>query len=93
MSWAAVSYIPLIGGGAWAFYATGHWHGTTGALLASSGVMVGLAVSSALFFPVLSELGPKRRLIGMSISRYTAVSISLALGIAGALAVAALSQN
>ena len=33
------------------------------------------------------------RLIGMSISRYTAVSISLALGIAGALAIAALSQN
>ncbi len=93
MSWAAVSYIPLIGCVAWAFYATGHWHGTTGGLLASSGVMVGLAGSSALFFPVLSELGPNRRLLGMSISRYTAVSISLALGIAVALAVAALSQS
>jgi hypothetical protein len=93
MSWAAVSYVPLIAAGAWAFYAASHWHGTKGALLASSGVMVGLAVSSALFFPVLSELGPNRRLIGMSISRYTAVSISLALGIAGALAVAALSQG
>lgn len=56
-----------------------------------SGVMVGVAASSALFFPVLKVLSPKRRLMGMSLARYTYVSILLAIAIAAVLAIAAVA--
>jgi hypothetical protein len=51
--------------------------------------MICLAASSALFFPTLDVLSPTRRLMGMSLSRYTLVSCLLAIALAVALAIAA----
>jgi hypothetical protein len=87
--WTSISYIPLLGGLAWAFFATRHWAGSRGVFLSVSGVMIGVAASSALFFPVLRLVNPKLRLMGMSVAGYTYVSISLAIAIAAVLAVAA----
>ena len=90
-SWSAISYIPLVAGIAWAWFATRHWAGSRGVFLAVSGVMVGVAASSALFLPVLKVLSPKRRLMGMSLAGYTSFSILVAIGIAVVLAIVAVA--
>lgn len=86
--WSAISYIPLVAGIAWALFAMRHWAGSRGVFLGASGVMVGVAASSAIFFPVLKGLSPKLRLMGISLARYTQVSIVLAIAIAVVLAIA-----
>ena len=87
----AISYVPLLAGGAWAFFATGHWPRPKGSLLGASGLLIGIAASSALFLPVLLALIPSRRLLGMSIGRYTYVGILVTVVLAAALAVWALA--
>jgi hypothetical protein len=87
--WLPISYIPLLAGIAWAFFATGHWAGTRGVFLAVSGLMVGVAASSALTFPFIRAVSPNRQLMRMSLARYTYVSISIAIAVAVVLAVAA----
>jgi len=89
--WVPISYVPLVGGLAWAFFAAGHWTGTRAVFLAVSGVMIGVAASSALYLPVLRVTSPNRRLLGMSLTRYSYISIVLALAIAAVLAVAAIA--
>ena len=89
--WTLISYVSLLAGIAWAFFAANHWAGSRGVFLAVRGVMVGVAASSALFFPVLKLRAPNRRLMGMSISRYTQVTVVLAAAIAAVLIVAALA--
>jgi len=59
--------------------------------LAVSGVMVGVAASSALFFPVVRATSPTRLLLGMSVAGYTWLSIWLALGLAAIFAVVGLA--
>jgi hypothetical protein len=54
-----------------------------------SGLMIGVAASSALFLPFLRSTAGTRRLMGMSVEKYTYVSTSLAIGIAAVLGVAA----
>ena len=56
-----------------------------------SGAMVGVAASSALFFPVVRVLGPNRLVLGLSLAKHTYVSIALALAIAAVCAVAAIA--
>jgi hypothetical protein len=91
LRWVPISYLPLFGGIAWWLFATDHWAGMRGLFLASSGLMICLAASSALFFPTLDVLSPNRRLLGMSLSRYTLVSCLLAIAIAIALSIAAIA--
>jgi hypothetical protein len=87
--WSALSYIPVVAGIAWFSFAWHQWSGR-GQLLAVSGLMIGLAASSALFLPVLRRLvPPTRRMLGMSVSTYTYLSISAAIAIAAVLAVVA----
>jgi hypothetical protein len=50
--WLPISYIPLLAGIAWAFFVTGHWAGSRGMFLALNGVMIGVAASYALSFPL-----------------------------------------
>ena|ERR1700730_13811789 len=91
--WIPISYIPLVAGIAWAFFASGHWPGSRGVFLGVSGAMIGVAVSSSLFYPVVRVLSaarrPNRLFLGMSLASYTYVSIWLALAIAAGLAIAA----
>ena len=87
--WSSISYIPLVAGVAWFFFAMGHWSGSRAAFLAVSGAMVGVSATSALFLPVLRLLSPTRRLLGMSLTQYTYVSISAAIAIAAVLLVVA----
>src|SRR5450759_5317156 len=87
--WLPLSYIPLLAGIAWAFFAWRHWAGSRGTFLAVSGVMIGVAASYALSFPFIRIVSANRRLMGMSLARYTYVSIFIAIAIAVALAVAA----
>ena len=51
--------------------------------------MIGVAASSALFLPFLRATAGTKRLMGMSVEKYTYVSTSLAIGIAAVLGVAA----
>jgi hypothetical protein len=51
--------------------------------------MIGLAASSALFLPVLRRLAPTRRVLGMSISTYTYLSMGTAIAMAVVLAAVA----
>jgi hypothetical protein len=90
--WAPVSYVPLLGGLAWAFFASSHWTGSRAAFLAASGVMFGAAASTALYLPVLRTLGALRRVMGMSLVRYSYISIFVAIAIAVALLVAAVVE-
>lgn len=88
--WSSISYVPVVAGIAWFAFAIRHWSGSRGAFLAVSGLMVGIAASSALYLPVLQRLNPKRRgLFGISVARYTYISISAAIAIAAVLVVAA----
>lgn len=87
--WTALSYVPLIAGVAWAAFAASHWAGSRGVFLAVSGAMAGIAGSAALFLPVTRQVAPTRRLLGMSLARYTYLSIGVAIAIAVALAIAA----
>jgi hypothetical protein len=89
--WVAISYVPLLGGAAWAIFAIGHWAGSRGGLLAASGGLVGLAASSALLFPFLRVTSPNRRFIGMSVAAYTVVSTMVGIAIAVVLAIIALA--
>jgi hypothetical protein len=89
--WNAISFLPLFAAIAWWLFAIDHWAGMRGLLVAASGLMICLAASSALFFPALQALSPNRRLMGMSLARYTLVSILVGIAIAVALAIAALA--
>lgn len=92
--WLGLSYVPLIGGCAWAIFAFGHWAGSRGPLLAGSGLLIGLAASSALFFPFLRAVAkPNRRLLGMSIATYTLVSVLAGIALAAVLAVIAIAAH
>jgi len=51
--------------------------------------MIGVAASSVLFLPFLRATAGTRRLLGMSVDKYTYLSTSIAIGIAAVLAVAA----
>lgn len=87
--WLPISYLPLLAGLAWAFFATRQWAGSRGMFLAVSGVMTGVAASSALSFRFVRLVSPNRQLMRMSLARYTYVSIFIAIAIAAVLAVAA----
>ena len=90
--WVGISYVPLIGGFAWAFFAFSHWAGSRGQLLAISGLLVGLAASSALLFPFLRAVtSPNRRVLGMSVATYTVASVLVGLAVAAMLAVVAVA--
>jgi hypothetical protein len=80
--WACISFIPLVGSLAWAFFATRQWPGPRGMLLTASGFMLLLAASSASFYPILRTLAPQKRVLGLSVAKYTFVSIAIALGVA-----------
>jgi hypothetical protein len=67
------------------FFATSHWAGSRGMLLGLSGLMIGLAASSALTMPFLRAVSTNRQ----GIARYMYISISVALAIAVVLLVAA----
>src|SRR3981081_1007450 len=69
--WIPISYIPLVVGVAWAFFASRHGAGSRGVFLAVSGVMVGVAASSALFYPVVRVTSPNRVILGVSLANYT----------------------
>ena len=87
--WSALGYIPLVAGIAWFIFAWRQWSGR-GPLIATSGLLVGLATSSALFLPILRRLvPPTRRRFGMSVSTYMYLSISAALAMAALLMVVA----
>ena len=88
LTWSVLSYIPVVAGIAWFIFAWNQWPGP-GPLLAVSGLMVGLSASSALFLPLLRRLVPTRRVLGMSISAYTYISIGAAIAMAVVLAVVA----
>jgi hypothetical protein len=88
LAWSVLSYIPVVAGIAWFIFAWHQWPGP-GPLLAVSGLMVGLAGSSALFLPLLRQLAPTQRVFGMSVSAYSYVSIGAAIAIAMVLAVVA----
>jgi fluoride ion exporter CrcB/FEX len=77
-----ISYAPLLGGLVWALFASRNWAGPRGDFLAVSGVMIGLAASSALSLPFLRVVTEGRKVMRMSLTRYTYVSISIAIGIA-----------
>jgi hypothetical protein len=79
----------LLAGLAWAFVATGHWAGSRGVFLAVSGVMIGLAASSALTFPFIRTVSANRPVMRTGMARYMYVSISIAIAVAVVLAVAA----
>jgi hypothetical protein len=57
--------------------------------------MVGVAASSALFFPVVRAQSSTRVILGMSVATYSYVSIWLAIAVAAILAVVgiAIPQN
>jgi energy-converting hydrogenase Eha subunit E len=79
----------LLGGLAWAFFASSHWTGSRAAILAVSGVMLGAGASTALYLPVLRTLSTGRRVMGMSLVGYSYISIFFAITIAVALAITA----
>jgi hypothetical protein len=79
----------VLAGIAWAYFATRQWAGTRGAFLAMSGVLIGVAASSALFLPFDRLLLANRPATRISLARYTYVSIWIAIAIAVVLAVAA----
>ncbi len=87
--WTAISYVPLLAGIGWVLFATRHWFGSRGVFLGISGLMIGVAASSVLFLPFLRATAGTRRLLGMSVDKYTYLSTSIAIGIAAVLAVAA----
>jgi hypothetical protein len=58
--------------------------------LAMSGVMIGVAASSALTFPFIRRVSVNRPVMRISLARYTYVSISIAIAVAVVLAIAAL---
>jgi hypothetical protein len=89
--WNGISFLPLLAAIAWWLFATDHWAGMRGLLLAASGLMIGLGASSALFFPALNALSPTRRVLGMSLAKYTLVSILIAVAAAAVLAVLAVA--
>jgi hypothetical protein len=89
--WSALSYIPLVAGIAWVVFALGHWAGSQGQLFAGSGLLVGIAASSALFLPVLRLRIPTRRFMGVSITGYTVASVSAAVVLAAVLALIAVT--
>ncbi|HLQ15099.1 MAG TPA: hypothetical protein VK256_04495 [Candidatus Eisenbacteria bacterium] len=72
-------------------FATRHWAGSRGVFLGVSGLMIGVAASSALLLPFLRATAGTRRLMGMSVEKYTYFSTSLAIGIAAVLGVAAVA--
>ena len=82
LKWLAFSYVALGAAGGWALFAVRHWPGSKGGLLAVSGVMVCLAADSALISRFLLEVSPHRRVLGMSLARYTTVSIFVAIAVA-----------
>jgi hypothetical protein len=51
--------------------------------------MIGVAASSLLFLPTLRAINPSRRLMGLSVDRYTVVSVLIAVAISAAIAVTA----
>ena len=53
--------------------------------------MVGVATSSALFFPVVRQLPPTRLLMGLSLARYSYLSIWVGIAIAAVLLIAAIA--
>jgi hypothetical protein len=79
----------LVGGLVWALFASRNWAGSRGDFLAVSGVMLGVAASSALSLPLLRIVTEGRKVMRMSLTRYTYVSISIAIAIAAVLVVAA----
>jgi hypothetical protein len=52
--------------------------------------MIGAGMSSLIFLPTLRALSPNARPLGMSLVRYTTVSVWFAFAIAGALLVVAI---
>ncbi|HEV2027132.1 MAG TPA: hypothetical protein VGS16_01210 [Candidatus Dormibacteraeota bacterium] len=92
LKWVAISYVPLLAGFGWIFFAANHWAGSRGGLLGASGLMIGVAASAALFLPFLRVVSPNRRVVGMSVGTYTLVSIVIAIAVAAGFAVAALAQ-
>jgi hypothetical protein len=82
IKWLAFSYVALGAAAGWALFAVRQWPGSRGGLLAVSGVMFCVAADSALISRFISELSPNRRILGMTIARYTAVSIFVATAIA-----------
>jgi hypothetical protein len=82
IKWLAFSYVTLGAAAGWALFAFRHWPGSRGGLLAASGAMVCLAADSALISRFLLELTPHRQILGMTLGRYTVVSIFVALAIA-----------
>jgi hypothetical protein len=87
--WTAIGYVPLLVGIGWVLFATRHWFGSRGVFLGISGLMIAMAASSVLFLPFLRATAGTRRLMGMSVDKYTYLSTSVAIGIAAVLAVAA----
>jgi hypothetical protein len=89
LRWMWLSYVPFFAIFPWVFFATSHWTGTRSRLLASSGAVILMAASSVLFLPFLRAVNPKGRLMGMSLVRYTVVSLVIGLAVAIGFSVAA----
>jgi hypothetical protein len=87
--WVWISYAPLIAGLAWMLFAINQWPGFRGVLLGASGLIIGLAGSSAAFLPFLLAISPARRIMGMSLVTYTRGSIIVGVALAVITAVAA----
>jgi hypothetical protein len=58
-----------------------------------SGVLVCVAAGSALLVPFLQAAIPNRRLMGLSIGRYTLVGVLVMLALAAAIAVIAFAGS
>jgi hypothetical protein len=79
IAWSALSYVPLLAGIGWAIFAVGHWTRSQGELLAVSGFLLGAAASAFLFLPVLRLRASTPRFMGLSVTAYTVVSVSVAI--------------
>lgn len=82
------SFLPLLAGISWAFFAARQWAGTRGVFLGVSGVMIGVAASSALTLPFIRLVSGYRPAGSRSLTRSTYVSIAIAIAVALVLAVA-----
>ena len=70
---------------------TGPLDWTARTAICGSGLLVGIAASSALFLPVLRLRNPTRRFMEVSITGYTVASVSAAILVAAAFAIIAVT--
>lgn len=85
--------MPLLAAVAWLVFAIGRWSGSRGMLLAGGGFLIGVAASSATFYPVLRAAAPGRRIAGMSTRTYTVSGIVLCSVAAGFLLILGITQH